>query len=1115
MRAKRILRIVSLVTVLALSGPALLTRTPQCPVPLPLHPISEAQDPSVKGFVEYHGDQRILNLWGTHYDMGYAHGYLLASEIVEMIEKYVVEERYDNDPTLYSDALTWVDAHYDFDAATYGTELQGLLDGMSDRGADLYIDVLAREANLLDLKLLNTLGAYGDEHETETHVEGSIEAFPATPDYVGTWTVSGQAFEANADTKISGKPAIGLDARAEVMVVPEWELPVATRIKILKAHATELQVEGPIESFPPVPGHRGIWTIAGQEFEADASTDVDDVPVLGRKVRVTAIHRGSEELPLATEIEAEEGCSSFSVWDGATAGGGTLAARNLDWRYDTREGIVATYGLLITYDPYDPQQNDFATVAWPGVIGAPTSFNAHGVFLTHNYGNGVRQYTGTDYVPLNLITRKAIETADDVDPVGDVLSVVQGSSRSGSAILLVAYPSSGSGQDGAEVIEYDAYGATIRQSDYDSPAYEHIIATNHFVERYTPNLPWLGSVARYDTIVDDLLSYYSSDDQVVDDSEAEQILKHALASTLHSAIARPDGGSYRIYFAKVTGYDPVDFAPAPYAPSALWWSNWVSPQDYTWQDLFPDGTNHGSQTPYAVLTHGPVVGGVTPSSARVFLRTSSAALVSIDFCTGPGMSGQCTQSASQPTSLDADYTAQVQLGNLEPSTTYYYDVQVDGASQLGEPYPQFTTFPESSGSVPFKVVVLSDVNTTYMHTPQVDTFASADGEDPDLVIIGGDFDHRNARSLPEKRQMFKALYTREDNYQDFVDHILRKYPVAHMWDDHDYGEENGDKTYPYKALSLRVLREYFPLYPTSDHGDWQKFTYGQAEFFMLDSRSQRDPNAAPDGPDKSMLDGDNLGSAGQLEWLRNGLLHSTATWKIVVSPSVFNPTSGKDDSWASFQDERQRILDFISDNDITGVVFVTGDMHFGAIDDGTNAGVPEMEVPSPNVIFSLTWTDTGSWSEGIYYSGHLTPSLGYGVLSFETDPDQVLLEVKDDQGQTRVSHVVSAEPSPAAAHISSIDMSLDKWRRYRRARADVLVVDQQGRPVGGAQVTGDWSGLTSGTSSETTSTDGTATLISDWTSQSGTFTFTVTDATASGYTYDPLANEETSDSVSW
>jgi len=1016
---------------------------------------SWAQEPVVKGFVEYHGDQRVLNLWGTHYDMGYAHGYLLASEIVEMIEKYMIEERDGNDPSLYTSRLSTIRDHFFFDPDTYGLELQGMLDGTMDRRVDLYLDVMGREVNLLDLKALNSMAAYGDKEawsgdqeddEEQIEVEGPIENLPSTPRCIGTWVVAGVTIETNADTKIEGRPAIG------------------------------------------------------------------------QRVRVRARRRGGKEVPLATEIEEAEGCSSFAAWDGVTSGGGTLTARNLDWRYDEKEGVAATYGLLITYDAYHPEENDFVAVSWPGVIGCPTCFNEHGVFLSHNYGNGRRQLTRDDYVPATLITRKAIEVADHEDPINDVLSVVLNSPRAGSAILLVAYPSQGSDQDGAQVIEYDVYGAEIRESGYDFPSYEHIIATNHFIQRYTPYAPWSASVTRYETITNDLLGYYATDDHVVNDAEAEQILRDVMGYTLHSVIAHPDEGSYEVYFARVSGYNPVQFAPAPYTPTAPRWTMRIKTQSYQWAELFPEGSNHGGLSPYPILTHGPVVGAVTASSAKVWARTSAAASVTIRYCTDPQMSVSCQESTSQSTALDADYTAQVLLEGLSPSTTYYYDVLIDGASQFGEPYPQFKTFPEADTLAPLKVVVLNDFHTAYMDPPQVDTFTNASAEHPDVVIIGGDFDHRNPRSEGEKRQMFKALYSRADTYEDFVDHILRKYPVAHIWDDHDYGEENADKTYPYKALSLKVLRESFPLYSIGDAGIWQKFTYGQVDFFLLDSRSQRDPNTQPDGPDKSMLDGDNLETAGQLEWLKDGLLNSTATWKVIATPSVFNPTSGKDDSWASFQYERQHLLDFISSNHITGVILVAGDMHFGAIDDGSHSGLPEMEVPSPNVPYCLTWDNTGTWSEGVYYEGHDIPCLGYGVLTFQTDPDQALLEVKDDQGQTVISHLISPAPPADTMHVASIAMSLRKRWGYRRAKASVLIVDQEGAPVSGALVTGEWSGLTSDSDNGTTGADGTVALASDWAKKRGkhgTFTFTVTDVTAPGYLYDPSANGETSNSISW
>ena len=80
--------------------------------------------------------------------------------------------------------------------------------------------------------------------------------------------------------------------------------------------------------------------------------------------------------------------------------------------------------------------------------------------------------------------------------------------------------------------------------------------------------------------------------------------------------------------------------------------------------------------------------------------------------------------------------------------------------------------------------------------------------------------------------------------------------------------------------------------------------------------------------------------------------------------------------------------------------------------------------------------------------------------------------------------------------------------------ATVIIVDADGTPVEGATVYGQWSGLTNDTDSGITYASGQVVLTSDRVKNgSGTFTFTVDDITKNGWTYDPDANSETSDSI--
>lgn len=100
-----------------------------------------------------------------------------------------------------------------------------------------------------------------------------------------------------------------------------------------------------------------------------------------------------------------------------------------------------------------------------------------------------------------------------------------------------------------------------------------------------------------------------------------------------------------------------------------------------------------------------------------------------------------------------------------------------------------------------------------------------------------------------------------------------------------------------------------------------------------------------------------------------------------------------------------------------------------------------------------------------------------------------------------------------AMHVGDIAMGLQVKGSLANATATVLVLNATAQPVSGVTVAGAWSGVVSGSSSSVTDSTGRVTLSSPKTRASGTFTFTVTGLTKSGWSYDPSANLETSDSI--
>ncbi len=124
------------------------------------------------------------------------------------------------------------------------------------------------------------------------------------------------------------------------------------------------------------------------------------------------------------------------------------------------------------------------------------------------------------------------------------------------------------------------------------------------------------------------------------------------------------------------------------------------------------------------------------------------------------------------------------------------------------------------------------------------------------------------------------------------------------------------------------------------------------------------------------------------------------------------------------------------------------------------------------------------------------------------------LVVFDATGLSGSASTVITVQNPAnVIYVAGITMTKATGGRGTQAIATVLVKDAAGNVKPNVTVAGRWSGLTTGNSSGTTGSTGTAALQSGWTKKNGTFTFTVTGLSLSGATYDATRNLKTIDSI--
>ena len=121
------------------------------------------------------------------------------------------------------------------------------------------------------------------------------------------------------------------------------------------------------------------------------------------------------------------------------------------------------------------------------------------------------------------------------------------------------------------------------------------------------------------------------------------------------------------------------------------------------------------------------------------------------------------------------------------------------------------------------------------------------------------------------------------------------------------------------------------------------------------------------------------------------------------------------------------------------------------------------------------------------------------------------------QNSTAASSALSATTDAAGAevYVNDIDMSYYESKSgYYAALATVWIKDTSSTDISGATVSGGWSGATTkGDLSGVTGGDGKVTLESGAVKGGGTYTFTVTGVSASGYTYNASLNNEDSDQV--
>jgi len=373
----------------------------------------------------------------------------------------------------------------------------------------------------------------------------------------------------------------------------------------------------------------------------------------------------------------------------------------------------------------------------------------------------------------------------------------------------------------------------------------------------------------------------------------------------------------------------------------------------------PPGSPFADEGSNAVLlTHGVATGEITSHSAQVWVRTSAASSVQVEWMDG----GQSFRTALLPTMKDQDYTATVLLDGLKPGTVYRYVIRagppnesIDRPQTASDREGRFVTAPADDQAKPLTFVWSGDLGGQQRCRRTPSGYAIFDQiirHHPDFMIFLGDTIYSDDRcpsppNAPGSESTASVLdeYRAKHRYQRgdaALQRFLAATPVYAIWDDHEVRNNFSGPIHPLMPIGRQAFLEYWPIATPSDDPFrlYRKFRWGSdAEVFILDTRQYRSSNRHKDGPNKTML-----GST-QRDWLVEGLTSSTATWKFVAtSVPLSNQKGGTfdlpgNDSWArgadgtGFLTELRGIVEALQARHVTNIVWLAGDVHYAQVND--------------------------------------------------------------------------------------------------------------------------------------------------------------------------------------
>ncbi len=383
-----------------------------------------------------------------------------------------------------------------------------------------------------------------------------------------------------------------------------------------------------------------------------------------------------------------------------------------------------------------------------------------------------------------------------------------------------------------------------------------------------------------------------------------------------------------------------------------------------------------------VLRSGPMLGYSTMKEVGIWLQLKKAAEVKVQYWSKTDITDK-RETEVITTSSQNEYIAQI-IAKVDPGKLYEYKLIVDG-KELEFEYPlefqsqsiwQYRTDPPD-----FKMALGSCV---YINEPDVDRpgepyggnyeiFNSINEKNPDLMLWLGDNNYLREVDWDSRTGIYHR-YAHSRDVKEMQPLLAKTHNYA-IWDDHDYGPNNSDASYWNKKITEEAFKDFWmnPNYNmTGNGGITGTFFWSDCQFFLLDNRYFRTANNRKTS-EKIILGND------QIEWLINALKASNSRFKFILIGGQFISNAAIYENHQRLApEEREKLIDLISEEEIKGVIFLSGDRH--------HTELSKLERENKYPIYDWTVSPLTSKAHETKDEGNslVVPGSTFGVRSFGT-----------------------------------------------------------------------------------------------------------------------------------